>query len=456
VTQLSRLTLARFTRCSAAALALLLATCPTVAALERPVADPAALPGDPNPSPSPMAQRSECVSTGVIPGTRPQGDSAALEAVWRFSRGEGQTVAIIDTGVQPGPRLPNVEPGGDYVAATDGLVDCDGHGTLVAGIVAGLPGDDGFAGVAPAARLLSIRQTSAAYAPQIADPGDPALQRAALEVGTLARAIVHAADLGARVINVSVATCLPADEFVDQAALGAAVRYAAVDKDAVVVAAAGNAGPACAPNPLTDLSRPDDPRNWAGVTSVAIPSVWQPYVLSVGSVSPAGTPSAFTMAGPWVGVSAPGERVVSVSNAPDGAVVNGIPSANGELVALDGTSYAAARVSGVAALVRSRFPQLSAAQVIDRITRTAQNAARSPSNLVGAGVVDPVAALTWEVPAAGPEFTPAQPITPPAPPPAANPLPRIVALTGVGVLAVAVLGVAVVVRQRHSQGKDAS
>lgn len=106
----------------------------------------------------------------------------------------------------------------------------------------------------------------------------------------LAGAIVHAADLGAKVINVSTITCLPADRMVDQAALGAAIRYAAVDKDAVIVAAAGNTGASgsvsasCDSNPLTDLSRPDDPRNWAGVTSVSIPSWWQPYVLSVASL----------------------------------------------------------------------------------------------------------------------------------------------------------------------------
>ena len=59
------------------------------------------------------------------------------------------------------------------------------------------------------------------------------MARATVDVTALGRAIVHAADLGARVIVVSGITCLPADRNIDQGALGAAIRYAAVDKDAV-------------------------------------------------------------------------------------------------------------------------------------------------------------------------------------------------------------------------------
>lgn len=62
------------------------------------------------------------------------------------------------------------------------------------------------------------------------------------DITALARAVVHAADLGARVITISTTTCVPADHNVDQMALGAALRYAAVEKDALIVAAAGDAG----------------------------------------------------------------------------------------------------------------------------------------------------------------------------------------------------------------------
>jgi membrane-anchored mycosin MYCP len=449
---------------SAAATAILvvsLSVCTPAGAVNPPEVDPQAAPpsGSAGP-PQPMAQRGACVTTGVIPGSNPGAASASqstldLSAAWLHSRGEGQTVAVIDTGVQPGPRLPNVEPGGDFVGSTDGLTDCDGHGTLVAGLIAGQPGADGFSGVAPGARLISIRQTSARFSPQ-SQGEDPALTRAGIDVVSLARAVVRAADLGARVINISAVTCLPATKTVDQAELGAALKYAAVEKDAVIVAAAGNtrggmsAGSGCESNPLGDPALPGDPRNWAGVSAVSIPSWWQPFVLSVGSVTPAGQPSDFTMSGPWLGIAAPGENIVSVSNAPDGGLANGTPTDRQDMFPISGTSYAAAYVSGVVALVRSKFPGLRADEVVRRITATAHGAARSPSNLVGAGTLDPVAALTWVVPASpGGDASAVRQIAAPPPPPPEDPGPRTAAFIGTGVLALAALITAAVSLHRR-------
>lgn len=449
------------------ALAALLTSAPALA-ITPPAIDPTVPP--PSGAPGPVAamdQRGDCVSSGVLPGSDVGTATAGqrmldLPAAWQFSRGEGQTVAVIDTGVRPGPRLPAVDPGGDYLGTTDGLTDCDGHGTLVAGIIAGQPapeGQDGFTGVAPAARLLSLRTASASVTPRSAGD-DPRTTRVVTDITALSRAIVHAADLGARVITISTTTCLPADRNVDQTALGAALRYAAVEKDALIVAAAGDSGQtgsiggggeACESNPLTDLSRPHDPRNWTGVTSLSVPSWWQPYVLSVASLSSNEQPSSFTMAGPWVGVAAPGEGIVSVSNRDDGGLANGLPGNQGRLVPLTGTGYAAGYVAGVAALVRSRYPDLNAMQVAHRIVATAHNGARAPSALVGAGTVDAVAALTWELtPVADPAFSPSKKLSPPPAPQPEDPAPRIVAFAGTALLGglVVAVGAAAAARRR--------
>ncbi|OBJ73468.1 type VII secretion-associated serine protease mycosin [Mycobacterium sp. 1274756.6] len=445
----------------AAALTAGMVVCPSAGAVPPPEIDAAVAPPDGTPGPvAEMSQFGACADTQALPGTDPGAPTASqqmlnLPAAWQFSRGDGQKVAIIDSGVRPGPRLPAVEAGGDYVDTTDGLTDCDGTGTLVAGIVAGQPGDDGFSGVAPGAELLAIRVASSRYSPRAQDE-DPTMAHAAAAVTALAKSIVRAADLGARVITVSATACLPADRPIDQTELGAALRYAAVEKDAVVVAAAGDngstgafGGGACETNPLTDLRRPD-PRNWEGVGALSLPSYWQPYVLSVGSLTPTGQPSAFTMAGPWVGIAAPGEDIASVSNREDGGLANAMVGQKQQLVPLSGTGYAAGYVAGVAALVRSRFPELNATQVVNRITATAQNAARTPSNMVGAGTVDPVAALTWELPRPGdPAATKPVP-APPAPEPT-DPAPRIVALAGTAALLLAVAAVGAVVARRRKE-----
>ena len=82
------------------------------------------------------------------------------------------------------------------------------------------------------------------------------------------------------------------------------------------------------------------------------------------------------MAGPWVGIAAPGENITSVGNADGGGLANALPNDQGEFYALNSASFAAAYVSGVAALVRSRFPELTAEQVVRPADR--RRAGRGP------------------------------------------------------------------------------
>jgi membrane-anchored mycosin MYCP len=286
----------------------------------------------------------------------------------RLATGRGQLIAVIDTGVAPHPLLgARLRGGGDYLTGGDGLEDCDGHGTAVAGLIAaaGAPGERSSTpiGIAPQARLLAIRQSSPSYDVPASDGG----WRPAGDTGTLAEAVVLAVRAGADVINISEAVCLPADRAAGAGApLQAALRYA-IDSDVVVVAAAGNVG--------SGSCTGDDPGE------VVLPGWYDPDVLTVGAVDSAGAAATFTLPGPWVDVAAPGTDLRSL--AVGGGTTGG----------LDGTSFATPWVAGLAALVRERYPELTAAEVADRILATAR---RTPDvrGALGHGVVDPLAALT--------------------------------------------------------------
>lgn len=198
-----------------AALFLVLLTAPPAGAIEQPIIDPAAIPPDETGPDQPMEQRRICAAPTVFPNSnfadRPwASDYLQLAQAQKFATGAGVTVAVIDTGVNGSPRVP-AEPGGDFVdAAGNGMSDCDAHGTLTAAVIAGRPAPtDAFIGVAPDARILSLRQTSDSFSPVGAnnDPNDPNSTQTAGSLRSLARAIVHAANLGAQIINISEAAC---------------------------------------------------------------------------------------------------------------------------------------------------------------------------------------------------------------------------------------------------------
>ncbi|WP_094287327.1 S8 family serine peptidase [Mycobacterium lehmannii] len=314
------------------------------------------------------------------------------------------TITATATVTAPAPPPPPPPPAGPPPA--QGPADTGAAQPLVPGPPPG--GPDGVVGVAPDAALISIRQSSTAFTLARPSAGDVEGQRKAGDIVTLAKAIRHAADLpGVQVINVSLASCINAAAPVNQDPLGAAVRYAAVDKDIVIVAAAGNKGEPqrgqdCGQNPAFDPLNPEDPRDWAGVRTIVTPAWFSNYVLAVGAVTPEGLPLPDSINGPWVSVAAPGWRIMGLANT-NGAAVNARPDEPGLGAGFWGTSFSAAYVSGVVALVRAKFPDLTAAQVIRRITETAHNPARGVDNKVGYGVIDPVAALTFDVPLGDPK-----------------------------------------------------
>jgi membrane-anchored mycosin MYCP len=321
-------------------------------------------------------------------------------------------------------------------------------------------GPDGLIGVAPDAVIVSIRQTAQTFG--LVNPGpeqDPEDVRRAGDINSLARAIVHAANLGVKVINISVVSCLSVAKPADQSALGAALRYAAVDRDVVIVTAAGNAGTeGCTQNPLPVPADTADQWGWKSVGTIAAPAWFSDYVLAVSATDSSGVPlggQAASLHGPWVGIAAPGTDIVGLSTS--GQVINASidPNSGGALKPIAGSSFSSALVAGVAALVRAKFPDLSAHQVIRRLEATAHPPAGGHDTVVGFGVVDPVAALTWDVPpgdwlAPGVQMAPLRVLPPPPPP---DPHPRMVAIALVagGAAVVAALFWTVTVRRRRQR-----
>ncbi len=354
------------------------------AAAERDPGPPAPPPVSVNPPagrpPGPAAglhQNAQCNPARADAGTSAAGagdgaDRLQLTGLHRIATGRGQLIAMIDTGVHPHPLLGNrLRGGGDYLTGGDGLDDCDGHGTAVAGLLAAgtQPGPDGRGGtpigIAPGAGLLSIRQSSRLF--EVPAPGGGL--RPPGDVDTLADAIVLAVRQRAGVINISEAACLtPKDAATDSLLLHAALRYAA-EQDVVVVAAAGNIGPGSCEVPESG--------------QVTLPGWYDDEVLTVGAVGPDDAPAPFTFPGSWVDVAAPGMGLRSLA-------VGGGTTTTGTT----GTSFAAPWVAGLAALVRERFPDLSAKQVTNRILATARRPAGGQNKFLGHGVIDPMAALT--------------------------------------------------------------
>lgn len=337
----------------------------------------------------------------------------------KYRDGTPVRVAVIDTGITGSHPFfeGRVKPGGEYVydSGEPGMEDCDGHGTEVAGIIAAdTPPEIGFTGVAPDVEILSFRQSSENYGPDksggggdsgAGKPGEPGTGTAQLgrtqegsdtagSLDTLAQAVRRAADMGADVVNISINACRPAGGPITtgERKLQAAVRYAVEQKDVVVVAAAGNIMDTC---PQNDQQDPDKPR------SIVTPPWFSEDVLSVAAIDHTGGVAEFSIHGPWVSVAAPGTNIISLDPVKGSeGLANLTVEGNGDPQPIKGTSFAAPYVSGLAALVRAKYPELSAREVMHRIMFTAHHPAAEGGrdNFTGYGTIDPMAALTATVP----------------------------------------------------------
>lgn len=295
------------------------------------------------------------VGRPVVEVPWPQRDYG-LDRLIGIADGHGVTVAVVDSGVDANhPQLRGrVVAGFDTLGGQDGRVDCAGHGTAVASIVAGAgePGA-GFQGVARQALILPIRVSERETVPGGPTTGAPtgSVGRAGTAAG-LAQGIRAAVDRRAAVLNVSVVL------YRDDPQVRSAVAYA-LAHDVVLVAAVGNAHDQGDPAPY--------PAAYDGV-------------LGVGAVGPDRRRWPGSQVGPYVDLLAPGSQVVAA--APGGGYAG-----------YDGTSFAAPYVAGAAALIRQYRPELSARDVVTRLLDTADPAPDDAAGQ-GRGVANPVRAVT--------------------------------------------------------------
>lgn len=298
-------------------------------------------------------------------------DDYGIDEMWKTTTGKGTTVAVIDSGVEATHEnlTDTVVKAKDFSeTGADGTTPLgDGsiihHGTAVAGVIAGNGSGPGPMGVAPDADLLSASMWLGSNRPE---SSPPSRQQAAA-------ALRWAVDEGADVVNMSLGWDDPTwDPDWDEA-----FAYA-FEHDVVVIACVGNRSQGAR-------------KAWAPATV--------PGVVGVGGLGANGQVRAES--------TAPGIAVDLMGPAEDIPV----PLPGGEYGTGDGCSFAAPVVAGVAALIRSNEPDLSADEVVAKLYTTATpvpghdgtTTPEQPDPVVGHGRLAPLAALNAEVPADVPQ-----------------------------------------------------
>lgn len=271
-------------------------------------------------------------------------DSWKIDEAWKVSRGEGITVALIDSGVNAdhadlrGQILPSAKEG-------DSDTQSKGHGTSMAALIVGTgKGVDGQGayGIAPEAKIL---------------PYQVPFGMGVLGMGALIDALNQAAESSAKIINVSMGSV--ADPNVAQAIALAQSR------GKLVIAGVGN----------VETPVPG---------GRAYPAAY-PGVLGVSAFDRNGSSWSGSYQGSLVSISAPGVDIVSACNGPTGYCKS------------SGTSNSTALASGVAALLWSQHPDWTANQVMKVLIDSANKPYEGPvpNDRVGYGGISPRRALGW-------------------------------------------------------------
>ncbi len=305
-----------------------------------------------------LADDSTCTTKG--PTVTAVSDQTAVP--WEISNanpqvldatGKGVTVAIIDSGIKASnSQLSGAIVGGkDFTSGGNYRQDVDGHGTMVASIIAARASTkNGMVGIAPGVSLLIYREAGC----NVTGGNDE---------NTLADAINTAVDQGAQIINISQAG------YTANSRLEAAVLNA-YQKNVLIVAAAGNFGNIDAKEGDVDY----------GINPVTYPAAYAPQLLAVGAAMSDGSVAAFSENGAFVGVTAPGFQVGGLF--PDGKVWLD-----------DGTSFAAPYVAGVAALLLQKHHGWSVGTLIKVLEATTGSGGKWTKS-AGWGEVNASAALS--------------------------------------------------------------
>jgi len=338
-----------------------------------------------------------------------------VPAAWRIAptAGTGVTVAVLSTGVDAShPDLTGAVTAGPDFSKTGrapGSTYWGAEGTAVASLIAGHGhgpggGTDGVTGVAPAARILSLPVTLEYNDPLTADAAVTQRLPAAIAAG-IRYAVGHGATVIALPLDPGTLGSATAE---NHAAGGSAAERSAVSfalaHGVLLVAPAGD--------------------NGAGLNSVNYPAAY-PGVIAVGATAQNGQLAPFSSARSYVTLTAPGSGTT-----PDPAVSGMMtdPAAGLMVAAPDGgyeslasSDMSAALTAGVAALIRSRYPWLTVAEVTAALERGAT--APRPGAGRGHGELDAGAALSAAsaIAAAHPAPVPA---TAPATGPTAGPVVR--------------------------------